>query len=165
MLGLVLFLGFRGFAGLKYNPPFRRRDGWLPLAGFAISAPLLIVLGMAVGFIPAPHWPAQRAETMAVAAPVIFIGTALPEEILFRSPIQNLVMLRFGRGWRTLLAASIIFGCAHLDNGPQPLPNWRYAIVATVAGVAYGAVFEKASTVLSPVTLHMMVDWTKHYFF
>jgi membrane protease YdiL (CAAX protease family) len=165
VLGLVLFLGFRGFAGLKYNLPRWRRDGWLPLAGFAISAPVLIVLGMAVGFIPAPHWPVQRAGSMAVAAPVIFIGTALPEEILFRSLIQNLLMLRFGRGWRTLLAASIIFGCAHLDNGPQPLPNWRYAIVATVAGVAYGAVFEKASTVLSPATLHMMVDWTKHYFF
>ena len=165
LLGLVLFIGFRGFAGLKYNLPRRARDGWLPLAGFALSAPVLIVLGMALGFIPAPHGPAQRAGTMAAAVPVIFFGTALPEEILFRSLIQNLLMLRFGTGWRTLFAASLIFGCAHLDNGPQPLPNWRYAIVATVAGVAYGAVFQRASTVLSSSALHMMVDWTKHYFF
>jgi membrane protease YdiL (CAAX protease family) len=165
VLGLVLFLGFRGFGGLKYHLPRRGCDGWLPLAGFAVSAPVLIALGMALGFIPAPHWPSQRAGTMAVAAPVIFIGTALPEEILFRSLIQNLLMLRFGAGWRTLLAASLIFGSAHLDNGPQALPNWRYAIVASVAGGAYGVVFQRASTVLSSVTLHMMVDWTKHYFF
>ncbi|HEY1242054.1 MAG TPA: CPBP family intramembrane glutamic endopeptidase [Bryobacteraceae bacterium] len=165
LLALVLFLGFRGFQGLKYNLPRESRDGWLPLAGFAISAPVLIVLGVAIGFIPAPHWPVQRAGAMAVAAPVIFAGTALPEEILFRSLIQNLLMQRLGAGWRTLLAASIIFGCAHLDNGPQALPNWRYAIVAAVAGVAYGAVFQRASTVLSSAGLHMLVDWTKHYFF
>jgi membrane protease YdiL (CAAX protease family) len=135
------------------------------LAGFAVSAPILIALGMAIGFIPAPHRPVARPGAMAAAVPLIFFGTALPEEILFRSLIQNLLMQRFGSGWRVLLAASIIFGCAHLDNGPQALPNWRYAVVATVAGVAYGAVFQRASSVLSSSALHMMVDWTKHYFF
>jgi membrane protease YdiL (CAAX protease family) len=165
LLGLVLFHGFRRFPGLKYNLPRCWRDAWLPLAGFAVSAPLLTILGIAVGFIPAPHWPVQRTGPMAAAAPLIFFGTALPEEILFRSLIQNLLMQRFGASRLTLLAASVIFGCAHLDNGPQPLPNWRYAIVAAVAGIAYGAVFQRASTVLSSSALHMMVDWTKHYFF
>lgn len=165
LLGILLFVCFRGFPGLKYRLPASRRDGWLPLAGFALAAPVLIIVGVAIGFIPAPHWTAQRIGTMAIAVPGIFFGTALPEEILFRSLIQNLLMLRFGTGWRVLLAASVIFGCAHLDNGPQALPNWRYAIVATIAGVAYGAVFQGASTVLSSATLHMMVDWTKHYFF
>jgi membrane protease YdiL (CAAX protease family) len=102
---------------------------------------------------------------MAGAAALIFVGTALPEEILFRSLIQNLLMQRFGAGARTLLAASLIFGCAHLDNGPQALPNWRYMILATIAGLAYGRVFQKASTVLSSAGLHMLVDWTKHFFF
>ena len=69
------------------------------------------------------------------------------------------------RRTRTLLIAAFIFGCAHLDNGPQPLPNWRYMILATIAGAAYGVVFKKSSTVLSSAALHMMVDWTKHFFF
>jgi membrane protease YdiL (CAAX protease family) len=38
-------------------------------------------------------------------------------------------------------------------------------ILATIAGVAYGWVFRKASTVLSSAALHMLVDWTKHFFF
>jgi membrane protease YdiL (CAAX protease family) len=38
-------------------------------------------------------------------------------------------------------------------------------ILATIAGVAYGVVFRKASTVLSSAALHMLVDWTKHFFF
>ena len=33
------------------------------------------------------------------------------------------------------------------------------------AGIAYGAVFRRASTVLSSAALHMLVDWTKHFFF
>ena len=165
LLGLVLFCGYRSFPGLKFNLPRAKRDGWLPLAGFAMAAPVLIVLGVAIGFIPWPHWPAQRAGSMIPAVGVIFFGTALPEEILFRSLIQNLLMLRFGANWRTLLAASIVFGAAHLDNGPQAVPNWRYMILATVAGMAYGTVFQRASTVLSSAALHMLVDWTKHFFF
>jgi hypothetical protein len=165
LLGLLLFLAFRPFPGLKYNLPRTLRDAWLPLAGFLASAPVLIAVGVAIGFIPPPHWPSQPLRTMFPAVGIIFAGTALPEEILFRSLIQNLLMQRFGSNWRTLLAASLIFGAAHLDNGPQPLPNWRYFILATLAGVAYGAVFQRASTVLSSATLHMLVDWTKHFFF
>jgi hypothetical protein len=165
LLGLVLFVGFRSMPGLKYNLPRHARDYWMPLAGFAIAAPTLAVAGIALGFIPPPHAPTQSAGRMLSAAGLIFAGTALPEEILFRSLIQNFLMLRFGVGSRTLLAAAFIFGCAHLDNGPQPLPNWRYMILATIAGVAYGWVFRKASTVLSSAALHMLVDWTKHFFF
>jgi hypothetical protein len=165
LLGLVLFRGFRGFAGMKFNLPRSPRDGWLPLVGFAAAAPLLIAAGIAIGFIPWPHLPVRGASTMAAAVPLIFFATALPEEILFRSLIQNLLTMRFGAGWRTLAAASVIFGAAHLDNGPQPLPNWRYMIVATIAGLAYGRVFQKASSVTSSAALHTMVDWTKHYFF
>jgi membrane protease YdiL (CAAX protease family) len=165
LLGLVIWTGFRSFAGMKYNPPCVRRDFWLPLAGFVLVAPVLAVVGNALGFIPPPHLPVQSAGRMAAAAGLIYAGTALPEEILFRALIQNLLMQRFGQNTRTLLAASFIFGCAHLDNGPQPLPNWRYMILATIAGVAYGKVFQKSSTVLSSAGLHMLVDWTKHFFF
>lgn len=165
LLGLLLFLGYAGFAGMKYNLPRSPRDLWLPLAAFAVTAPLLIVVGIAIGFIPPPHWPVQSGGRMALAAGLIFAGTALPEEILFRALIQNLMMQRFGENTRTLLAASLIFGAAHLDNGPQPLPNWRYMILATIAGVAYGKVFQKASSVTSSAILHAMVDWTKHIFF
>jgi membrane protease YdiL (CAAX protease family) len=165
LLGLVLWTGFRAFGGMKYRPPRQARDFWLPLAGFAMVAPVLAVVGIALGFIPPPHLPVQSAGRMAAAVGIIYAGTALPEEILFRALIQNLLMRRFGSGTRTLLAASLIFGCAHLDNGPQPLPNWRYMILATIAGFAYGKVFQKASTVLSSAGLHMLVDWTKHFFF
>jgi len=165
LLALVLFIGFRSVAGLKFNLPRHARDYWLPLAAFAVTAPVLAIGGVAIGFIPPLHAPTQSAGRMMFASLIIFAGTALPEEILFRSLIQNFLELRFGASIRTLLIAAFIFGCAHLDNGPQPLPNWRYMILATIAGVAYGIVFRKSSTVLSSALLHMLVDWTKHFFF
>ena len=165
LLGLTLFLVFQPIGGMKFNLPRGWRDIWLPLAAFAVTAPVLVVVGIAIGFIPPPHLPVQPAGKMAVAVGIIFAGTALPEEILFRALIQNLMMQRFGATTRTLFWASFIFGCAHLDNGPQPLPNWRYMILATIAGLAYGRVFQKSSSVVSSAMLHMMVDWTKHFFF
>jgi len=167
LLGLILFLGFRSLPGMKYNLPRNRRDLWLPLVAFAVTAPVLVAVGIPIGFIPPPHLPTPAAPglRMAGALGLIFAATALPEEFLFRSLIQNLMVQRWGGGTGTLLAASFIFGCAHLDNGPQPLPNWRYMILATIAGFAYGKVFHKCSTVISSALLHTLVDWTKHFFF
>jgi membrane protease YdiL (CAAX protease family) len=165
LLALTLWLGFRPVEGMKYNVPRQARDWWLPLAGFAVVAPMLVAVGIAIGFIPPPHLPNRTPGAMATAVGLIFAGTALPEEILFRALIQNFLMLRFGSGWKTLLAASIIFGAAHLDNGPQALPNWRYMIEATIAGIAYGRVFQRSSSVTSSAMLHTAVDWTKHFFF
>ena len=65
----------------------------------------------------------------------------------------------------SVLLAALIFGCAHLNNGPGPLPNWRYAIMATIAGVAYGKVFQKSSSVFSSAFLHALINTSKHVFF
>jgi membrane protease YdiL (CAAX protease family) len=165
LLGVILFACFRGISGMKINWPRDWSDLRRALIGFALTAPVLAAIGIPIGFIPMPHWSTATAGRMAAAAGIIFAGTALPEEILFRSMIQNLLMQRFGSGTRTLLIAAVIFGAAHLDNGPQPLPNWRYFILATIAGYAYGRVFQRSSSVLASALFHMLVDWTKHFYF
>lgn len=166
LLALVLFAGFRDFPGLKFNLPRGARDYAWPAIGLAAVAPVLAVTGIAIGFIPWPHAPAHPDPGwMAGRFLLIFAATGLPEEILFRSLIQNLLMLRFGARTSVLLFAAVLFGCAHLNNGPQPLPNWRYAILASIAGFAYGKVFDAAGTVLSSAALHAAVDAIKHFFF
>lgn len=166
VLALTLFLGFRGMKGMKYNLPHRVMDIAGPLIAFAVAAPVLIALGRLLGFLVPFHVPGNlSAREVARTFGLIFAATALPEEILFRALIQNWLMQKFGATTSALLAASVIFGCAHLNNGPQPLPNWRYMILATIAGAAYGWVFERASSVTAPAALHAMVDATKHVFF
>jgi membrane protease YdiL (CAAX protease family) len=166
ILALVLFLAFRGMKGMKYNLPSRVMDFIDPLIAFAVVAPILIGLGIALAFIPWFHTPGNlSAAGLAKTFGIIFVATALPEEILFRSLIQNWLMQKFGSTTAVLVAASLIFGCAHLNNGPQALPNWRYMILATIAGFAYGKVFQRASSATASMTLHALVDATKHVFF
>ena len=165
-LALVLFLGYRGMKGMKYKLPTRLMDFVDPLIAYVAVAPLLIALGLALSFLPWFHVPRSlSAVGVAKTFGLIFVATALPEEILFRSLIQNWLMQKFGSTTAVLIVASVIFGCAHLNNGPQPLPNWRYMILATIAGFAYGKVFQRASSVLASMTLHALVDATKHVFF
>jgi membrane protease YdiL (CAAX protease family) len=166
MLALVLFLAFRGIEGMKYNLPHRFMDLVDPLIAFVLVAPILVLLGLALSFIPPFHVPGNLSAPGAVKTfGLIFVATALPEEILFRSLIQNWMMQKFGATTAVLVAASVLFGCAHLNNGPQPLPNWRYMILATIAGFAYGKVFQRASSATASMTLHALVDATKHLFF
>ena len=165
LLALTIFLGFRALPDMKFNLP-SARDLAYGAAAFLVSAPILIAAGRLLDFIPPFHLPAHpSAGGIGLTFGAIFVGTALPEEILFRSLIQNWLMQRYGFTTRMLLVSGFIFGCAHLDNGPQPLPNWRYMILATVAGIAYGKAFQKSSSVFSSVTCHALVDATKHVFF
>jgi len=166
ILALVLFLAFRGLKGMKYSLPSRVMDFVDPLIAFVLVAPILIGLGLALSFLPPFHIPGNlSALRVAKFFGLIFVATALPEEILFRSLIQNWLTQKFGSSTAVLILASVIFGCAHLNNGPQPLPNWRYMILATIAGYAYGKVFQRGSSAVASMTLHALVDVTKHVFF
>jgi uncharacterized protein len=165
VLALWLFLICRALKGVKYSLPRSGKDLLNPIAGFLLLAPVLGVLGLLLGFLPGMHSPHVAWFKVATRYLVIFCATALPEEILFRGLIQNWIMQRFGANNRTLLAAGFIFGCSHLNNGPQPLPNWRYMILATLAGIVFGRVFQKSSSILSSASLHAAVDTVKYAFF
>jgi membrane protease YdiL (CAAX protease family) len=166
LLGLSIFLLFRRLPGMKYNLPRSGRDLVNLLVGFAACAPVLIVLGRLIGFLPPFHLPVQPSATRIGSQYLIILAaTALPEEILFRGLIQNSIAQGLGTNAGTLLLAACIFGCAHLDNGPGPLPNWRYMIVATIAGLAYGKVYEKSSSIFASAGLHALVDLIKHLCF
>src|SRR6202007_2201506 len=92
--------------------------------------------GLAIGFIRFSF-----TTSKLYAAPLLFAGifffTALPEEFLFRGLIQNWIERRTRRQALRLGNASVIFGASHLNNGP-PVPNYKYFLMASVAGLFYG---------------------------
>jgi membrane protease YdiL (CAAX protease family) len=165
LLALVLLGVFRGLRGMKYNLPTQGRDALYVLAAFLAAAVILIPFGLTLGFLAPVHALRFSGGSLAWRFLGIWAGTALPEEILFRALIQNWIMQKFGETNWTLLAAAVIFGCSHLNNGPGALPNWRYAILATIAGWLYGKVFQKASSIVASATLHAMVNTVRHGFF
>jgi len=81
----------------------------------------------------------------------IYLMTAVPEELLFRGIIQNACVQWIGRR-RGLVAASIVFGLAHL-------PDFRYVFLATLAGAAYGWVYGRTERITASAITHAGVDW------
>jgi CAAX protease family protein len=165
-LGLMVFLAFRGMPGMKYRLPRGPRDFLYPLAGLLVSTVVLSWLGLQLSFISPFHVPpGLSVRGFGFKYLTIFLGVALPEEILFRSLIQNWIMQRFGFHWKSLAAAAVVFGSAHLNNAPGGFPNWRYMILATIAGLIYGRVFQSSSSVVSSAGLHAAVNTLRHTFF
>lgn len=81
--------------------------------------------------------------------------TALSEEFFFRGLLQYWLTQWTGRAQLSLLAASLLFGAAHLPF--RGFPNWRMAAVSAVAGIAYGMAYRKAGTILSSMVTHALV--------
>jgi membrane protease YdiL (CAAX protease family) len=165
VLAVMLFLLVRKWCGMRYQVPARLQDAGNALAGYAVAAATLIPLGLRIGFLEHPHEPHIPPMKALGRFAAIFFATAFPEEILFRSLIQNWLLMRLRRSWQAIVIAGVVFGAAHLDNGPQPLPNWRYMIEATIAGWIFGAVFARSTTVLASAAVHAAVDMTKWLFF
>lgn len=133
------------------------RGDWLAAgAAFAIFAVIAIPLGLAMGFLH-PGWARLDALEWARRAFALVFLVSLPEELVFRGLLQNGLerLLPSPRGWRALVIGSLIFGASHLHH--PPAPNWRYAILATLAGIAYGWVWHRTGKITAAALVHAAV--------
>jgi membrane protease YdiL (CAAX protease family) len=87
----------------------------------------------------------------------IFFFTALPEELFFRAWVQNLLERRVGK--RTgLVIASALFGLSHFNKRSAHF-NWRYVLLASIAGIFYGRAWREHRRVPASTITHASVDW------
>ncbi|HEU4401152.1 MAG TPA: type II CAAX endopeptidase family protein [Candidatus Polarisedimenticolia bacterium] len=160
---LYLMLVVRGFDATGLTLRVQPRDVATAAGSFAVFAAVGVPIGLRTGFLI--FGMNEQAPLFALAAGAIILTfTGLPEEVLFRGFIQALIERFTGRPLVSLVAASLIFGAAHLDNGAHA-PDWRYGILATLAGFAYGAVYLRTRRILAPALAHTFVDMTWSLFF
>jgi membrane protease YdiL (CAAX protease family) len=158
-VGLVLFVAAAPVRDLGFRFRLDRTDARAALEGLAAFGVVGIPLALAIGFIRYGWRPFDPLEWALVVLNVYFF-VGVPEELLFRGLLQNLLEKRWrGRGGRIgpLAVASVIFGAAHLNNGPAP--NVRYAILAALAGLAYGWVWRRTRKITASALTHGAVDW------
>ncbi len=161
-LALVVFVALRELQGVGYRFALRGRDVVTVLENFAIFAVIAIPLGIATGFIAFhARWP--DIPLFVGNGLAILLGIALPEELLFRGLIQNLLQKAFRRTWPALILASLIFGAAHANNGPRP--DWRYVLLASIAGVFYGRAYLRSGGLMAAALVHALVDDVWREFF
>jgi uncharacterized protein len=88
---------------------------------------------------------------------------ALAEEFFFRGFLQQLLARGLHSEIAGLLAASVVFGMAHISF--RHFPNWRFAAIAALAGLFYGVAYMRARSVRACMVTHALVVTTWRVFF
>jgi membrane protease YdiL (CAAX protease family) len=153
--GIYGFLAIRQLEGVGFDLRLRLRDVGIGLRELAFYTPIALALGLSLGFLHFHAiWPTPGALTGAWLFTFFFI--AVPEELFFRGWMQNLLERRLGRIPALLLTAAL-FGLSHF-NKRAAIFNWRYVLLAAVAGVFYGRAWRQSRRVGASAITHASVD-------
>jgi membrane protease YdiL (CAAX protease family) len=160
--GLYGFVAIRRLTGTGFD--FRLqwsdwRTGWRELAFFA---PAVLFLGLALRFLH-PHFNVPGVGQAALSWAGILVFVAVPEELFFRAWVQNLLERRVGRR-AALVIASVLFGLSHFNKRSVTF-NWRYVLLATLAGIFYGRAWRERRRVPASAITHTCVDWLWSWWF
>jgi uncharacterized protein len=160
--GVAAFVLVRRLEGVGYALDWRREYAWTVGLYFTVFAAIAIPLGMKMGFL---HWAPtlRRAHYLPLDALGILLFTAWPEEFLFRGILQNLLARTFRNQWVGLAVASVVFGLAHIFHAPYP--NWKYVLLAIIAGLFYGRAWMKTGSLVPGALIHFLVDFSWHILF
>jgi len=154
--GLYGFLVIRHLSGTGFDFHLKWSDWKTGLRELVFFAPIVLVLGLALGFIH-PHRNLPGVDSALLRWVGIFFFTAMPEELFFRAWVQNLLERRVGRR-AALLIASVLFGLSHFNKRSTHF-NWRYVLLATIAGIFYGRAWCEKHRVPASTITHASVDW------
>ena len=163
------FIAIRQLEGVGFDLRLRLRDAAIGLRELAWYTPIALALGLSVGFLHLhAGWPGSPATglsrwggwpglaPMAGAWIFTFFFIAVPEELFFRGWLQNLLERRMGR-IPALFLTAVLFGLSHF-NKRTALFNWRYVLLAAVAGVFYGRAWRQERRVGAAAVTHASVD-------
>jgi len=161
-VALASFVLLRRVNGIGYSIGWGRHWSFFVLASFIVFGCVAIPLGQAIHFIEfAPRF--SEWKSLPLLSLGILFFTAWPEEFLFRGLLQNLLSRASKSdlaGWWT---ASLLFGFSHITN--MGFPNWRYVLLASIAGFFYGWTWRKTGSIFASALVHAGVDVLWHFLF
>jgi membrane protease YdiL (CAAX protease family) len=153
-LALYLYLVVRRLNGVGYSFAPRIAAFYIGIREWLFFLPFALGIGFTLHFIKfSPRHPSILHVITALL--VVFLLTAVPEEIFFRGILQNLLEPRVGQGIALAITAAL-FGLSHFSKGATF--NWRYVIIAGVAGIFYGRAWRAKRQLVASSTTHTLVD-------
>jgi len=153
--GVYGFLAIRQLDGVGFDLRLRLRDLGIGVREVVWYTPIALAIGLGLGFLHAHRtWPGAAAMTGAWLFTFFFV--AVPEELFFRGWVENLLERRVGR-YPALFATAALFGLAHFNKRAVHF-NWRYVLMAAVAGVFYGRAWRDRRRVGASAVTHATVD-------
>jgi len=153
--GLYGFLVIRRLDNVGFHLVPRLKDFKIGLRELAFYAPIAGPLGLGLGFLHA-HAELPSLQRIAGAWISIFVFVVLVEETYFRGWWQNLLERHLGRNW-SLAITAVLFGLSHFNKGATHF-NWRYVLLATLAGLFYGRAWREEHRIMASAITHASVD-------
>jgi hypothetical protein len=112
----------------------------------------------AVQFSPLQRDPLVLALTAITTFFGILWGVALGEDLFFQGVVTRALMGTWNSWLLAIGLSAILFGAVHL--WVHGFPNWRWASVVTLLGVACGIAYAKSGSVRAPMVTHAFVVTT-----
>lgn len=163
-VAIYLYLVVRRLEGVGFSFVPKGIDFAIGLREWLFFLPLALGLGFATHFIG--FFPRHVSLGQVLGGVLVtFLLTAIPEELFFRGILQNLLEPRVGKVW-SLAITACLFGLSHFHKvgmsaalgGHLTLFNWRYVLIAAIAGVFYGRAWRARRHVFASSLTHTLVD-------
>jgi membrane protease YdiL (CAAX protease family) len=155
--GIFGFLVVRRLDGVGFDLRLTWKDVRRGILEYLLYAVIAIPLGLWLGFLHV-HSIVPAPLRVIGAFVFTFVFIAIPEELFFRGWLQNLLERRMGRTF-ALLSTAILFGLSHWNKRALHF-NWRYVLMAAIAGVFYGRAWLAQRRVGASALTHASVDTT-----
>ena len=156
--GIYAIVGVRNLEGVGFDLRMRFKDVVIGLREFLFFFPFALALGLGLHFLHLHAFGSVMPVLLKFAGAWLFtfFFIAVPEELFFRGWMQNLLERRMGRT-AALLVTAILFGLSHF-NKRAAFFNWRYVLLAAIAGVFYGRAWRRERRVGASSVTHATVD-------
>jgi len=148
------FLVVRGLEEVGYDFRPRWRDLAIGMRELVCFAPFGIGLGFVLHFIGFHRVKPSLWEFLGGWI-TTFILVAIPEELFFRGILLNLLERCLGPR-AALLISAVVFGFSHFNK--RAAFNWRYILLATIAGIFYGRAWRNRRRLFTSGITHATVD-------
>jgi membrane protease YdiL (CAAX protease family) len=161
-VALASFVLLRKVNGIGYSIGWGRHWGFFVVASLLVFSCIATPLGTGMHFIQfSPQW--GQWKSLPLLSLAILFFTAWPEEFLFRGLLQNMLARASNSQLTGWWNASILFGLSHITN--MGFPNWKYVILASIAGFFYGWTWRKTGSIFASALVHAGVDVLWHFLF
>lgn len=148
----LAMLIMRGKVAAEYRFLPTQKEWMTGLRYFAMMLPVIALAYWALGLVV---WREHPSAIALAAFPLILWVVALSEEFFFRGLLQQWIEDWTGSANGALVAASLLFGCAHLGFH-RIFPNWRWAIVAAILGFFCGLVWRNTRSIQAAMVTHAL---------
>jgi len=155
----LAILVFRGNAKAEYRLIPNRKEWLTGFRYFIMMLPVIAFAYWGLGLVQLRPHPNGVGLTVLLAIgtflPILWV-VALSEEFFFRGLLQQWIEEWTGNSNAALIAASLLFGCAHLGFH-RIFPNWRWAIVAAILGIFCGLAWRNSRSVQAAMVTHALI--------